>query len=88
MFFSSNGFNEKTLRDIIENQRKREEALKQEQPKPGLEYDGHVLQIFQGLDGSTLIEATPPLIKEIEGDKSAPAGDVDVLTPSGWVRKT
>jgi hypothetical protein len=84
MFFH---INEKTLKDVIENQKKRDEQAfgKSGTVNQGHEIDGHVLQFFQGVDGSVIIESTPPLIKEIEGDKNAQAEDVDKLTPSGWV---
>lgn len=82
MFFK---FDEKTLKDMIDNQRAREKAAKDAAPK--YEYDGHALTFFNGVDGSVLIDSNPPLVKVVEGDKTAPCGDVEVLTPAGWVKK-
>lgn len=82
MFFK---LDEKTIADIIANQKKREQ--KAEETKPVYEYDGHVLKFYMGRDGSTVVDATPPLIREIEGDKNAPHSDVDILTPGGWAKK-
>jgi hypothetical protein len=90
MFFQ---FNEKTLKDAIENQRKREKEEKPHkpaQPAPDLEYEGHVLTIVRGADGSTLIDSNPPLTKVLKVepfDETNPPGEVDTFTPLGWVRK-
>jgi hypothetical protein len=81
MFFH---LDEKTLADIIANQSKREKQASEKQPT--FEYDGHVLKFYGGRDGSVVVDATPPLIKVVEGDKNAPHGDVDKLTPHGWVK--
>ena len=78
MFFR---FDEKTLKDAIDNQKKREEAVKAEE---SFEYDGHKLKFLKGRDGSVIIDAEPSLIKEVEGDKNVPCDPVDAYTGSGW----
>ena len=76
--------NEKTLKDIIENQQKRD---KEAFEKSG-EYDGHKLTFMQGFDGKLIVDANPPLIKEVEHNPEAQAVEVEVLTARGWARKT
>lgn len=75
--------NEKTLKDIIENQKKRD---KEAFEKSG-QYDDHKLTFLQSFDGKAIIDSDPPLIKEVEHNPEAPTGEVDVLTPHGWARK-
>lgn len=85
MFFN---FNEKTLKDLIDAQNQRtQEAAEKAKANPELEYDGHKIKILQGRDGSVIVDAEPSLIKEVEGDKNAPHGSVDVMTATGWVPK-
>jgi hypothetical protein len=87
MFFH---INEKTLKDVIENQKKRDEEAfgKSGTQKQGPEYDGHALRFLTGFDGSIIIDAEPSLVKEVEGDKNAPPEPVDTLTNLGWIRKS
>jgi hypothetical protein len=75
---------EKTLKDIIEQQRNREAKRETGQT---YEYDGHKLKFMTGIDGSIIIDAEPPLTKVVEGDKNAPAENVETLTQMGWVKK-
>jgi hypothetical protein len=68
-FFSS--LDEKTLADIIANQRKREEKAKTgKAEKPGLMYDGHRLT-FRDLPGGTVIDSDPPLVTDVKGENSS-----------------
>jgi len=59
MFFH---INEKTLKDIIENQKQRE--AEKVQAEPTIEYDGHKLKFIDLPDGSVIIDADPPLVTE------------------------
>lgn len=77
---------EKTLADMIKNQRAREEATKKE-AEATLDYDGHKITFVQSVDGHTVILSEPPLIVEIKaGDnsESGPTGSLDVFAQSGW----
>jgi hypothetical protein len=77
-------FDEKTIADLIKNQKAREEAKKQEE---ALDYDGHKLTFTQAVDGNIVILSDPPLIVEVKEEvssESEPTGSLDTYTPSGW----
>jgi hypothetical protein len=83
MFFH---VNEKHLADIIANQLAREQQeIKDKEAKA--EYDGHSLTFLQGRDGLTVIDAEPPLTKEVEDNPNLEVGKTDVFTSHGWVSK-
>jgi hypothetical protein len=65
MFFH---INEKTLKDIIEQQKKREEAAANAEPV--IEYDGHKLTFVDLPDGSVIMDSNPPLVKELKENTS------------------
>jgi hypothetical protein len=61
MFFQ---FDEKTLKDAIENQKRREAEAKANEPK--FEYEGHKLKFFHAVDGELIVDADPPLVTEVK----------------------
>lgn len=65
MFFK---FDEKTLKDAIENQRRREAEAQANAEK--FEYDGHKLKFFTAADGSLVVDADPPLVTEVKENTS------------------
>ena len=65
MFFP---INEQVLKDIIENQKKREAEAKAAPPQ--FEYDGHKLKFTDLPDGSVIIDADPPLVTEVKETSS------------------
>lgn len=66
MFFR---IDEKTLKDAIENQKKREEAAAKSAAAT-FEYDGHKLKFTDLPDGSVIVDADPPLVKEVKENTS------------------
>lgn len=66
MFFS---VDEKTLKDIIENQKKRE-SQQAADAAASFEYDGHKLTFTDPPNGSVIIDSDPPLVTGVKEETS------------------